>query len=193
MVGNTVIRSLKLFLFSAITLAITSCVVPERNEKSDYLLRDNVGKGLIVFSLSAEGSRRLWVAFRQVGHEDQNIVFLNTRGIEGLITNYDWKEPFGRLIYLELDAGEYEFFGWHPQYPCSSDPECLALNKKIRFAVVPDTVSYIGNIHFTILSSSQAYKYEISDEFDRDISLLTSRLVNVKREQVNREIAKANK
>jgi hypothetical protein len=167
--------------------------VLEKNEKSDYRLGDNVGKGLIVFSLSAEGSKRLWVAFRQAGHEDQNVVFLNTRGIEGLMTNYDWKEPFGRLIYLELDAGEYEFYGWHPQYVCGWSPECLALNEKIRFSVIPDKVSYIGNIHFQILSSSQAYKYEISDEFDRDISLLTSRLVNVKRDQVNRMIAKASK
>jgi hypothetical protein len=185
------IRFLKVSIFGAIALAIGSCAL--QNEKSDYRLGDNVAKGLIVFSLSVEGSKRAYIAFRQVGHVEHDVVYVNARGVEGLTTNYDWKEPFGRLIYLELDAGEYEFYGWHPKYVCGWDMECFSLSEKISFSVNSDTVSYIGNIHFDILSENEAYKYEISDEFDRDISLLTSRLVNVKRDQVNRMIASAKK
>lgn len=180
------IRLLKVSISAAIALAIWSCALP--NEKSDYRLGDNVGKGLVVFSLSVEGSERVYIAFRQAGHVEHDVVYVNARGVKGLTTNYDWEEPFGRLIYLELEEGEYEFYGWHPQYVCGWDLQCFSLSEKIRFSVNPDTVSYIGNIHFEILLRDQAYKHEIRDEFDRDVSLLTARLGNVTKDQVLRKI-----
>ena len=156
---------LKVLVLCVALLAINSCAT--QNEKSDYRLGDSVGKGLVVFSLSLEGSRSVYLAFRRVGQDEQNVVYLNTYGIKNVATNYDWEEPFGRLIYLELEAGEYEFYGWHPQY-CGWSEKCYALAGRVHFSAIPDSVTYLGNIHFVILSEDRAYKFEISDEFDRD-------------------------
>lgn len=178
---ETVRLTLNIFSMSVILLAITSCAV--QNEKNDYRLPENAKNGLIVFSLSVTGSRSVYLAYRKLGLDEQQIIYVDSYGVKGIRANYDWKDPVGRLVYLELSEGEYEFFGWHPKY-CGWDEQCLALNETIRFSVKPETASYVGNVHFSIISRSHAYKYEIRDEYERDISLLSNRLINVASDQV---------
>ena len=175
-------------LFATVILAVVnSCAVS--NEKSDYRLTDSTGSGLVVFSLSVSGQNSVYIAYREIGLDEQNVVYVDSYGVKGARANYDWKEPVGRLVYLELGSGDYEIYGWHPSN-CGWGTPCAELQEKIYFTVVPGKASYIGNIHFDIRSRDGAYKYDINDEYDRDVSLLSTRLLNVNSDQVIKKLGK---
>lgn len=152
---------------------MTGCAVS--NVKDDYELENNPGDGLVIFSLSVSGSERIYLALRRAGSAEQDVVRLDSYGVKGARANYDWKNPVGRLVYLDLSPGQYEIYGWHFNN-CGFDAKCLPLRETMKFSVKPMTAVYLGNVHFDVISHLQAYKYEIRDEYQRDISLLGSRL-----------------
>ena len=178
-------KTVKIFYKVALlffTLVVgTACAV--KNVDDSYTLESDSNNGLIVLSLSVTGSDSVYLAYRKIGAEEQGEIYVDSYGVKGIRANYDWKDPVGRLVYIELGAGEYEFYGWHPKY-CGWDTECAPLYEPIRFSVTQGAAYYLGNIHFSILRYDQAYKYEVRDEFERDIALLATRLSNVPGSQV---------
>lgn len=171
----------KFVLLLCVLVIGNACAV--KNVDESYRLESVSDTGLIVFSLSVTGSDSVYLAYRKIGTEEQGEIYVDSYGLTGFRANDDWEDPVGRLVYIELGTGEYEFYGWHPKY-CGWDYECAPLYEPIRFSVKQGAAYYLGNIHFSVLRYDRAYKYEIKDEFERDIALLAIRLTGVQASQV---------
>lgn len=167
-------------------LLLNACATP--NIGKDIQLNEFDRTGLVVFSMSIDIDNRylqhLELKFSSSDRQIRQLVVL--RG-HSLRANDDWQSPTGRLVYIKLPVGNYQFNDW--EYHAG---RFLPFPKPVPFTVVAGKATYIGNLHFSVLPKSRAYKFEIRDMSDRDLPLLMKRLPTLRREQVVTKLSKAD-
>lgn len=209
------IYPLKKFIFLITTLLVAGCATT--NVGSSYSLSGKTNEGLAVASLSHEGLNKgenpEWF-YRRVGSNEQNTILLGT-----LRSPLDWESPPGKLIYIALPPGKYEFYrcgltrttsggsSWHVGaggVVTNSNPYYAGFDSarypagsldaepfSIQFEIVPGKTTYIGNLHFIWRGPLQKTEVQTIDRSDRDLPLLYQRLPNLKPTETRKEITPA--
>lgn len=170
------------------------------NVDQDYTLDPNRAEGLAVVSLSQEGldsgENPTWRYRRLDKDSDGFVLAHNTR------QPLDWDSPPGRLVYIALPPGQYEFYqcGFARvrgggQYwtigpggaPTNSNSLYSSFNTptydnfkaepfSVQFEVKPGKATYIGNLHLVWQEDRKRGEVQVRDRAERDIDLLKRRL-----------------
>jgi len=118
---------------------------------------------------------------RHVGtHESRDITFH---------TIYDpliWQHPRGRLVFIELPDGDYEFFDWGGVAGVQAASDIYF---RIPFSIHAGRVSYLGHVDLTKVPDSPSYKISSTNQFADDRPLLASKIANLSDEYVDQDIA----
>ncbi len=90
----------------------------------------------------------------------------------------DWSYPAkGRLVVMELNAGEYEIHHWTGLQTQSAE------TFSIPFTVQDARATYIGNVHLEV--SGSRFGIGVQDRTRRDVPLFLSRHPQVPREHLD--------
>jgi hypothetical protein len=171
------------------------------NAGTDYRPAPNSDRGLAVFSLTGSGIGYFNIKFRKTSGDRES--FAPSGGTAG--PKPDWINPTGRLVAIELDAGEYEFFAWEDHFGASPTqssatvvPSPLAMRSKlsktpfsVRFRMRPGAVTYLGNVHLAV--TSDTYTVRVFDRSERDLPLFHERYGRVRAEEVQKSLAIAER
>lgn len=179
------------------------------NVPHDYTLEETREEGLLVVSVSGEGLAKEESPVWQFRRSD------GTRKGE-IITGYlreplDWKDPPGRLAYIALAPGRYEFYeaGFARQVapaatywtigpggiPTSNNPSYAGFNAAqyaslnaqpfvFPFEIVPGKATYVGNLHFIWDDAKRKGTVVLRDGSERDLTLLQQRLPHLRANQI---------
>ena len=170
-------RALRSICAALLLVSAAACVT--FNIPAEYALSPASGKGLAVFSLTAnDRPGNFTVSYRGVGGEPKGMVNLQT-----LRNPLDWRDPRGRLVVIEMAAGSYEFYDWAGLQTQSVD------KFSVPFRIEPGKATYLGNVHFDVYSG--IYGLRVSDRSSRDLPVLFARYPNLQKDAV--EIAIAGK
>ncbi len=196
-------------IFSLLPFAclIASCATP--NVDSAHRLERAAKTGLLVVSLTQEGvaehERTTWLYRRMDGTAKDRLLSSNARDA------LDWSDPVGRLAYIALPAGHYEFYGagfvragpnrvptWHvdakgvviPNHPWYAGLDSVRYSDRdaepfsIPFDILPGKATYLGNLHFLWSDAEETGKVQRLDRAERDLALLRQRLPELRVEQI---------
>ena len=194
-------------LVAIATFVLTACATT--NVPRDYALNEAAGTGLAVASLSfeglAEGENPVWSYQRIDGTKKGEIITGYRR--EPL----DWQSPRGRLAYIALAPGRYEFTGtglarrrapaipyWsvgrngiatanNPNYTGPSVPQYRSHDAGafvVSFDIAAGQATYLGNLHFLWDEATQKGEVIVRNEAQRDLTLLHERLPRIRPEQI---------
>ena len=190
-----------------VTFLLVACA--STNVSRDYLLSDTNNEGLAVVSFSSEGLA-----------EGENPVWSYQR-IDGtkkgeIITGYrreplDWRSPPGRLAYIALAPGRYEFTraGFPRQtapatpywtigkngIATANNPNDAGLGVTqyrshdagaflVSFDIVAGRATYVGNLHFIWDEATQSGQVVVRNEAQHDLQLLRERLPQFRTDQI---------
>lgn len=187
-------------------LLLAACA--SMNVSHDYDLNGQ-SSGLLIVSVSGEGMRP---------NESPVWNYQRTDGTHGgeIITSYlrepaDWQSPQGRLVYIALPPGRYEFYkagfprqtsgstaSWsigkggvatntNPNYAGFNAPQYRpqdATRFRVPFEIVAGQATYIGNLHFVWSEWQRQGHVIVRNEALRDLALLRERLPRVRAEQI---------
>ena len=181
------------------------------NVNHDYTLGETSKEGLLVVSVSGEGLAKggmpVWLYRRSDGTAKGEIITGYLR--EPL----DWNDPPGRLAYIALAPGYYEFYEagfarqtspaatyWttgkdgiatanNPYYAGFNTAQYASLNAEpfsVPFEVLPGQATYLGNLHFVWDEAERKGKVVRLNRAERDLALLQQRLPNLQLIQIRR-------
>ena len=181
------------------------------NAPSNYTLTKTSGEGLLVLSVSGEGLQKnetpVWSYRRSDESEKGSIITTNLRQPQ------DWSDPPGRLVYIALGPGRYEFYEagfarqmapattyWtvgangiatpnNPNYAGFNVAQYTPINAEpftVSFEIIAGQATYIGNMHFVWNELKHQGRVVVSDRSDRDLSLLLQRLPKLRADQIAR-------
>jgi len=181
------------------------------NVPDNYTLDEQTREGLLVVSVSGEGLRKeeapVWHYHRSDG-----------AGKGEIITGYlreplDWTDPPGRLVYIALAPGRYEFneagFArqvsptttyWttgaggvatpnNPNYAGFNTAQYASLKAEpfsVPFEIVPGKATYLGNLHFVWNEAERKGSVVLLSRAERDLALLKQRLPNIQSSQIRK-------
>jgi hypothetical protein len=179
------------------------------NVSQDYTLGQTNKEGLLVVSVSGEGLAKgetpVWHYRRDDG-----------AGKGEIITGYlreplDWNDPPGRLAYIALAPGRYEFYEaefarqaspattyWttgrggiatasNSSYAGFNTAQYASLDAEpfsVPFEVLPGQATYLGNLHFVWNEGERKGKVVLVNRAERDLALLQRRLPNIQLNQI---------
>ena len=180
-------------------LTVASCATP--NVDPDYQLQTTDAHGLLIVSLTQEGlgphEKLVWLYRKVDGTVKDRLISENSGDA------LDWRNPNGRLIYIALPAGYYEFYGAgfaragpgpNPSYHVDSKGAVTASSAyhagfdaaryrsldaepfSIPFEIRPGAATYIGDLHFQWSDTEGLAKVQRFNRSERDLSLLRERL-----------------
>jgi hypothetical protein len=159
----------KVTTFSAIVLLATSCTL--KNIRSEYRLLTETNKGILAVGLTTEdGTANFILKIRKVGSSStEQVTFY---------TVYDpliWQRPRGRLVNVELEQGDYEFF----------DLAILAANVasatyyRIPFSINAGRVTYHGRLHLQVDKGYASFIFKSSNHYPEDFNILKTKITNL--------------
>jgi len=172
------------------SLALLAGGCAELNVRSGYPLSATSGKGVLAVGITADEtfpSNFFWHLRRAGSDESRDVTFH---------TLYDpliWDHPRGRLVFIELDDGDYEFFDWGAPMGMES-----AAYFRIPFSIHAGRVTYLGRIalaqdaaaqtsavtttdHYYLAQGAGAQTYTVTttDHYAEDKPLLSARISNL--------------
>ncbi|WP_293388481.1 hypothetical protein [Nevskia sp.] len=157
---------------------LTGCA--ELNVKSGYQLSEGSGKGILAVGITADESMpNFYWHLRKVGSKDSKEITFHTV--------YDplvWTNPKGRLVVIELDEGEYEFYDW--EILLGFQPTAFF---KIPFSIIKGRISYKGRIDLKLNRASQNYSVDVSDHLLEDYEMLKRNIENINDRIIDAELA----
>lgn len=176
-------HAIRRLLPAVLLMALTGCVprsayiIPH-----NYALTPGSSNGLAVFSFTANYEAVYLVLYvRNKGDRSVTAVEMRPRGVPG-----DWEYPAkGRLIVMELNAGEYEIYQWTGFTVRAIRP---AEDFSIPFTIQDARATYIGNVHIEVGRSR--FGIGILDQTRRDVPLFLSRHPLVTRESLDIRLAR---
>ena len=191
-------RRVIVWLLACLAVSASGCA--SFNVGADYSPIPDSHKGLAVFSLTGSGIGYFNIKFRRTSGGAAG--FAPSGGTAG--PKPDWIDPTGRLVAIDLDGGEYEFFAWEDHFGAgptqsmatvvSDASGTMAIRARssktpfsVRFLVHSAAVTYIGNIHVAL--TGDGYTVRVSDQADRDLALFHQRYTRIKLEEVQRNLA----
>jgi len=157
---------------------VSSCAT--KNVSKDFSLSPQTDKGLVVGSITYSGS---YSGYSVTYHQAPNGISGRFQsGQTNVIVPYFPAGEFeamgikGNLIAAELPAGDYEINSWNVGSGAAAVRPTLPFS--IKFHVTPGKAVYVGNFHFTQLSSMgltiTGAKVDYRDMRTRDIEVLSS-------------------
>ena len=168
------------FLLLVSIILMASCA--RFNVKPDYVLDTSSGKGLLVASVSYTGAYNFFWQYRGINNPNKGDVTAWT-----LQNPLDWHDPPGRLAFIEIPAGEYEFYKWI--LFLTGTKKIYSQPFSVKFQILPGKATYLGNLHLD-LREMKYYSLSLRDESNRDLSLFYSKLPNVHTGHVVKSIGK---
>lgn len=188
-------------------LFLTACATV--NVARDFTLTEASKEGLLVVSVSgqglATGETPVWMYRSSDG-----------TGKGEIITGYlrqplDWNDPPGRLAYVSLAPGRYEFYKagfarqasparsyWtigkdgiatanNPSYAGFNTAQYASLDAEpfsVPFEIVAGKATYLGNLHFNWDETTSKGRVTLLNRAERDLALLQQRLPNIRPNQI---------
>lgn len=108
--------------------------------------------------------------------------------VKNLLITPDYPETGGYFFVYEFDPGQYDIGG--------VSVGGLTLSSRysdnfemLRFDAVPDTVTYIGQVAFTVSKNCEGLSVEVEDRWDRDATVFTKRYANLDPKAVIKRLA----
>ncbi|RLV58306.1 hypothetical protein D5018_18020 [Parashewanella curva] len=143
-------------------LFITACA--NLNVSTDYSIKPDSKKGLVVFSFTTEGLLdNYFLKYRGIDNPNENAIVLWT-----IYDTFDWHDsPEGRLVVVELDEGSYEF------HEIRLGAIHTLERMSIPFKAKAGKVVYMGNLHVNF--QEELVFVSSYDESSRDLELLFSK------------------
>lgn len=168
-----------------------SCGTVGTRISGSYDFNKNDNMGLIAVSNS------MYDNCQSVGNLITNIV--NTNGEYGATPIYsrllfggsDFTNPPGHFFVIELPAGLYKFANVAAS-GLTLSARSSKLNKDITFSVLPNKVTYVGELEYTINSDCRNYSFQIKNNWRRDRNLFIERIININPNNIEINIAKIN-
>ncbi|HWW62734.1 MAG TPA: hypothetical protein VN181_15270 [Thermoanaerobaculia bacterium] len=162
-------------LICCLFIVSEACVAS--SARRDYQIRPGSGKGLVVVSFSQPTDDINWWYRDVAGAREHMLITADVAGHP--LVRYG-----GTTLYpIELQAGEYEFFGWTalrgsprgpaPSYEASED------GFLIRFRCVADQVTYIGNLQLDLVSENK-FTLRVRDMHETDVEELVKAYRNIR-------------
>jgi len=178
-VHQTTRPNLLAFLLAFLSLFASGCA--EINVRAGYPLSVASGKGILAAGITADDMfpANFYWHLRQVGHEDSRDVTFHT-----LYDPLIWDHPRGRLVFIELQDGDYEFFDWGA--PLGMEP---AAYFRIPFSIHAGRVTYLGRIHLAQGTAPQTFTVTATDHYSDDRSLLAAKISNLSDALVDQSLA----
>ena len=159
-------KKIVLALCTALLAGTGACA--KLNVGSGYRADPASGKGLAVFSFTANDRvSNFYLQYHAMGGG-------KPRGDITLWTvqdPLDWRDPRGRLVVIELPAGEYELYnvaGMGLQFS-ASEPFSAP------FTIEPGRVKYLGNVHVVIGTTLTAFSVGVTERAAQDLGTFFER------------------
>lgn len=163
------------------------------NVVANYAPSANKNTGLVLFSVTHDKGQalrtahntKLFIRFKGVGKEaatDIPRAFSNMETMSPLMTT-PFEDVWGRVYVREFAAGSYTLSGWWLEYHTGVSSNSISPKKPptpIKFDVQPGSVTYIGNVHGSLLWGKNLFGIplvagaipEIRNEAERDMKLI---------------------
>ena len=154
-----------------LVFALLASGCAEINVRSGYPLSAASGKGVLAAGITADDMfpPNFYWHLRRVGRDETRDVTFHT-----LYNPLIWDHPRGRLVFIELEDGDYEFFDWGA--PLGMEP---AAYFRIPFSIRAGRVTYLGRIHLGRGAAAQTYIVTTSDHYADDRLLLAAKISNL--------------
>ena len=175
--------SIQKFMIIVIILALTGCATP--NIEKDYELQTKNKTGLLVMSVT-HNTKVVTLNYKNLSSSEEGAILTST-----MKDRFDFKQPKGRLVVIELPVGEYELNQWVTEIDIYQFTSPLF---SAPFSIKQGSILYIGN--FDLKASlihpfmKVEYEHTISDRYERDISLLFKKYNKLKIEKIDKNISK---
>ena len=156
-----------------LALAVFASGCAEFNVRAGYQLAPSSGKGVLAMGITADDTFKdnfYWHLRRVGAHESRDITFY---------TIYDpliWEHPRGRLVFIELADGDYEFFDWGGVFRYQPTPEAYF---RIPFSIRSGRVTYLGHLDLTKDDRAGTYRVASTNRYADDRPLLASKIGNL--------------
>lgn len=141
------------------------------NIRPDYKLDAASGKGLAIFSISADCNLPMSI---QLNSKPSG--WLQTIGIDQARafrpSPLQWRDPCGRVVMRELPAGSYEFTSFVIVGVSGFTTVTPQTPMMIPFNVTAGKATYLGHLNFDVALDKGQYRLKIEDKRERDIPLL---------------------
>lgn len=181
-------KNFKAIFFLVIVVGLQACGLrPEVGY--DYIL-DATDKehGLVVMSLSAEGTS--YLTMRALYNDQEKVIFpmFSEHGVPGV----DWHNPGGRLLVARLPVGKYTFYEWFKDiiYAGYSSQTQNEQPFEIEFEAKAGKIVYIGNVHVNMLKENMPIY--VLDKRKRDLGLMLERYKNINKNDVQIKLSSVN-
>lgn len=168
----------KILLALCIALLAGTGACAKLNVGSGYRADAASGKGLAVFSFTANDRvSNFYLQYHAMGGG-------KPRGDITLWTvqdPLDWRDPRGRLVVIELPAGEYELYsvaGMGLQF-LATEPFSAP------FTIEPGRVKYLGNVHVVIASTLTSFALAVNDRSELDLRTFLERYPRLSADDVD--------
>lgn len=167
-------------LIPAMVLWLAACT-KITDVRTDYSLSGQSGNGLVAMSLTHTLQHATIVYQNKDGGSIGGGVFAT-----GIFHNpFDWENPKGRLVVMELPAGKYEMYRWQAFH---GNITYTSKDFSMPFVVEEGRVNYIGNFFINIDESAGKSRFERYDMSKRDIPLLLQRYKNITESQIMKSV-----
>lgn len=154
------------------------------NIKPGKVLSESTNKGVLAVGLTAENDiPNFYWKLRKIGtNQSKDLTFY---------TLYDpliWSDPRGRLVVIELDEGNYEFYDW--TIALGLTPTSYF---SIPFTIEKGKVTYQGRLHLKADKKSMIYAISVSDHILEDKKIISNYIINLDEKNITKQLATIHK
>jgi len=197
-----------------VVFVVTGCSI--RNVKQDFSFKEGGDSGLLFMSVTQPQTGPINGALTKIdfdGVKKGSVTSLEEsmfggspsfkevlkttsgKGLFGEDMQRDFEDRRGRVILIELPAGDYGFFSWRSSAgnvgirPSSTPP-------KVDFTIKNGEVTYAGNYHLVSLEGENIFRMTllagvypvVSDTYDRDLQVMHKNYPAMTGYKVNKDI-----
>lgn len=175
-IRTTHVKKIVVTLCIALLAGTGACA--KLNVGGRYTMDAASGQGLAVFSFTANDRvSNFYLQYHAMGGA-------KPRGDITLWTvqnPLDWRDPRGRLVVIELPAGEYELYNVAGPALQFSASEPFS----IPFTIEPGRVKYLGNVHVVIETTLSAFWIRVTDRAALDLGTFLERYPRLSTDDVD--------
>ncbi|AOT08754.1 hypothetical protein [Pseudoalteromonas luteoviolacea] len=181
-----------IFILILTVLVLTGCA--STNIKGNYSLNSQSGKGVLISSISVQGSYSGYsVYFQGIDNENKGYIEFGAGTAllpifpEGDFSHLDRK---GEVFAVELPAGKYKVWRWGVASGYAFIKPALPMS--IEFEIIAGKATYIGNFDFIQTDSFgltvTGVKVNYSDQFKIDTGIIINKYPNIEFSQIGKSI-----
>jgi hypothetical protein len=147
---------------------------------SGYQLAPASQKGILALGITASDDMpNFYWHIRKPGSTDVKDLTFYT--LQNPLT---WDHPRGRLVTIELEAGDYEIFDWGSPFKFAATQYF-----RIPFSVKPGQVTYLGRLHLELNQTDMHFTVDATDRFPEDFPRIREKIPGIEAAAVYRQQA----